>query len=58
MNVKRIFIYACIVIIGSVISTTIDYIVGISFQDVGILAQITHKVTYMLWGAVILGMSE
>jgi len=58
MKAKKLFIYMGVLILGSVITVAIDHLVGVSFQDVGMLAQITHKVTYMLWGGAILGMGK
>ena len=45
-------------VLGSVIVTAIDHLIGVSFNDVGTVVEIAHKVTYMLWGGAIVGMSK
>jgi len=54
----KILVCFGVLVLGSAITVAIDYLVGISFKDVGVVAQITHKVIYMLWGGVILSMSK
>lgn len=58
METKKLIGYLGILILGSVITMAIDYLIGISFKDVSAVASITHKLTYMLWGGVILGMNK
>lgn len=42
-------------LLGSVIVVAIDHLIGVSFKDVGIVAEIIHKATYMAWGAAFVG---
>jgi len=55
MKAKNLFIYMGVLVLGSAITVAIDHMIGVSFQDVGVFAQLTHKVTYMVWGGAILG---
>ena len=58
MKEKKLFINLGVLILGAVITATIDYLIGISFKDVGVVARITHTVIYMVWGGAIVIMGE
>ena len=53
MKTRKTLVYFGLLILGTVITVTIDYLIGVSFKDVGLMAHITHKVTYMVWGGAI-----
>ena len=57
-TMKKYLIFFGAIILGSVVTFAIDQLVGISFKDVNAFAQITHKVTYMLWGGAIAGLAN
>ncbi len=46
------------IFLGAVVTTTIDNLIGIKFNDVSMIVQGTHKVTYMLWGATLTFMTK
>lgn len=56
MKTKKVLVFFGVTILGALIATTIDQILGINFEDVGIStgAHLAHNVTYMLWGAIII----
>lgn len=58
MKTKKLLGYFGVLILGSIITVVIDQLVGVSFADVNVVAQITHKATYMVWGGVLLGMNK
>lgn len=43
-------------LLGSVITAIVDGLIGVSFKEVGSLIAITHKVTYMVWGGILMGL--
>jgi hypothetical protein len=40
-------------IVGAIIVTCIEKILGIDYKDIGLFAQIAHRVTFMVFGAVL-----
>lgn len=56
---KKFLVFVCFaVILGSIITAAMDHSLGISFANVGVVAEIAHKLAYALWGAAILEMSK
>lgn len=58
METKKALACFGVLILGSVITVAIDHLIGASFKDVGIVAQITHKSAYMLWGGALLSVAN
>ena len=42
-----------IVALGGVVVTVIDILLGVSFENVSVIAHITHMVVNMFWGAMV-----
>lgn len=55
MKTKKLLSCFGVLILGSIITVVIDHLVGVSFTDVSAMAQITHKVIYMIWGGILFG---
>ncbi|HBX49537.1 MAG TPA: hypothetical protein DEH02_00540 [Bacteroidales bacterium] len=53
---KKYLAFFGAIVLGSVVTFAIDQLVGISFKEINPFAQITHKVTYMVWGMGIAGL--
>ena len=51
-------IYLGILILGTVVTTGIDHLIGISYKDVGMIAQVAHKAAYVLWGGALMGLGK
>lgn len=46
----KLIFFVLVTIIGAVITIYIDTFLGINLSGIGDMAQITHKVMYILWG--------
>ncbi len=58
MKIQKFLIFVVAVFLGAVIVMSIDDFLGISFTDVGQVAHTVHKLTYLIWGAVLLRLSQ
>ena len=56
MKTKKILVYLGVLILGAVVVSGIDRLIGIDFKDVGMVASFTHRITHMLLGGALLGM--
>jgi hypothetical protein len=41
------------ILVGGVITTGIDYLLGVSFTEISFVVQVAHKTMYMLFGVAI-----
>lgn len=48
----KIVFFALIVVVGGGITAGIDVILGIQFETIGLVQEIIHKATYMIWGLI------
>jgi hypothetical protein len=55
---KNALAFLAIVIIGGGITAGIDILLGINFKDVGDVAHVIHKVTYIVWGGILLAVMD
>ncbi len=55
---KKLLACFGVLVIGAVISALIDNLIGVNFTDIDIVPHIVHKVTYMVWGGVVIGINK
>ncbi|MFA5886626.1 MAG: hypothetical protein WC863_02475 [Patescibacteria group bacterium] len=51
---KKLVLLAIIIVLGAIVTALVDDTVGIKFAVAPLWASVAHKITYMLWGAIIL----
>ena len=49
---------ALAMVLGAVITAMIDQLIGVSFKDYNPMVHVAHKVTYMLWGVIIVRLAR
>jgi hypothetical protein len=55
---KKALVFVGVVLLGSIATVAIDALIGVSFKDVGMLAQVAHKTAYMVWGGILIGVTR
>lgn len=55
---KKLFAGIGTFIIGAVIVTVIDNLLGINLNEVGLVARSVHTLIYMAWGVIVVMISK
>ncbi len=55
---KKALMYVGVILIGSIATATIDTLINVNFSNVGYVAEIVHKVAYMVWGAIFIDVTR
>lgn len=55
MKTKKILAYFGVMVIGAVLTASIDHLIGINLDGVSAGARFIHNIAYIFWGAAIYG---